>query len=652
MSGENQILNQTYLILRQIGKGGASIVYLAYHLRLQKYVVVKQYQVYGTPESLRREADILKELHHSFLPQVYDFIWDGSYVYTVMDYVEGRDLKKLYSLQKSFRVEDLVRWFRQLTEVLIYLHGQDPPVIHSDIKPSNLILTPENNVVLIDFNISLRPQPGTVIGLSTSFASPEQVALSQQVMTGEATHQTLDGRSDIYSLAATFYYLMSGRQPSVFYGTRPLGELQTGYPAYFCEVIDKAMRADPEDRYQDAEQLKKALLRMRRREAGFRRRMALVCSATLLAALLVTLGIYQGIRKGRIEGNNRFKAAYNTCIQAINTQEADQIVTVCLNFLNEQDPYLDQEPKRKGNILIGLGQAYLELTNYGDAEDSFAQAMTCFDSQDSELLECYIGALRTAIAKGERGQAQYLLTQAKTAGVSAEALQLLQVQLDAICGREEACLVGARELEQMTKDPELLVRADLAAAEVSSDPAQKLIWYQEAADQAGSRTELLRQLGHQLLTLATDSSWEGKAGGSGKTGSSSSGEAHKGKTGSSSSQTGEGRGAALELAAETYRKLILLGAAGINDYLNRVCALRLNGQYEEALQTLQELEDSPLGVDSGILWLQKAFIYSEKGDTVRAMEALRQARVQVEESEVTAEEWAERNRLLQKYGLD
>ena len=106
------------------------------------------------------------------------------------------------------------------------------------------------------------------------------------------------------------------------------------------------------------------------------------------------------------------------------------------------------------------------------------------------------------------------------------------------------------------------------------------------------------------------------------------------------------------MAAETYRKLILLGAAGVNDYLNRVCALRLNGQYEEALQTLQELEDSQWEVDSGILWLQKAFIYSEKGDTVRAMEALRQARDQVGESEVTAEEWAEMNRLLQKYGLD
>ncbi len=625
MLRENQILHQTYQILRQIGKGGASIVYLAYHLRLQKYVVVKQYQVYGTPESLRREADILKNLHHSYLPQVYDFIWDGFSVYTVMDYVEGRDLKELYAQRKSFRAEDLIRWFRQLTEVLLYLHGQDPPVIHSDIKPSNIILTPENNVVLIDFNISLRPQPGTVIGLSTSFASPEQIALSQQIMTGEGTSQTLDGRSDIYSLGATFYFLMSGRQPSVFYGTKPLRELQTPYPDYFCEVIDKAMRANPEDRYPDADQLKKALFRMRRREAGFLRRMTLVGSAILLAALLLTLGIYQGIRKARIEEKNRFKEAYNTCMQVIHTQEAGQIVSACLNFLNEQDAYLDQEPQWKGNILIGLGQAYLDQANYGDAKDSFAQAMTCFDSQDPELLECYIGAMRTAIAQGEQGQARYLLIQAETAGASQEALLLLQVQLDAICGQEEACLDGVLELRAMTEDPDLLARADLAAAEVCRDSTQKLAWYGEAADQAGSRTDLLRQIGHEVLTLAIDSSWEGQT---------------------------ESRGEALELAAETYRKLILLGAGGINDYLNRICALRLDGQYEESLQTLQELEDSSWEVDSGILWLQKAFIYSEKGDTVRAMEALRQARKLVQKSEVTEEEWRELNRLVQKYDLD
>ena len=645
MLRENQVLNQTYQIRRQIGKGGASIVYLAYHLRLQKYVVVKQYKLYGMPESLRREADILKGLHHSYLPQVYDFIWDGPYVYTVMDYVEGTDLKKLYSQQKRFPVEDLIRWFRQLTDVLIYLHSQKPPVIHSDIKPSNIILTPENNVVLIDFNISLRPQPGTVIGLSTSFASPEQIAMSQQIMTGEGTDQVLDGRSDIYSLAATFYYLMSGQQPSVFYGTRPLKDLQTGYPEYFCEVIDKAMEADPGERYQGAEELKKALFRMRHREAGFRRKMALIGSAILLGALLLTLGIYQGIRMARIQSRNRFKEAYNACVQTINSGDSGQIVSACLNLLNEQDSYLNQEPELKGNILLGLGQAYLDQANYEDAMDSFTQAMTCYDSQDVELLECYIGAMQTAMDQGESGQAQYLLTQAETAGVSAEALQLLQVQLDAICGREEACLTGVSKLEEMTENADLLVRAALAAAEVSSDPGQKLTWYQNAADQAGSRTDLLRQLGYELLTLAADSSWDGNSSGSGKTGSSS------GKT-SGSAQTGEARQEALKLAAESYRKLILLGVADTNDYLNRVCALRLSGQYEESLQTLQELEDSQSQVDSGIIWLQKAFIYSEKGDSVRAMEALRQARDQVQESEVTEEEWTELNRLIQKYDLD
>ena len=151
----NILINNTYRILNPIGSGGLGTIYLAYHENLRKYVVVKKIRSNGTNlAACRIEADILKSLHHRFLPQVYDFISVDEGVFTVMDYVSGKDMQYYLDQGWRFTQEQLMFWLRQLCDVLSYLHTRPVPIIHCDIKPANIMITESEDICLIDFNIS------------------------------------------------------------------------------------------------------------------------------------------------------------------------------------------------------------------------------------------------------------------------------------------------------------------------------------------------------------------------------------------------------------------------------------------------------------------------------------------------------------------
>ncbi|MBD5450228.1 MAG: protein kinase [Lachnospiraceae bacterium] len=172
-----EILNNTYEIIEEIGSGGGGIVYKARHLRLETDVVVKKIkdEVIGRIES-RQEADILKKLKHPYLPRVYDFIETENGVYTVMDFIQGEDLDTAVKHHGRYSQKQVRKWAEQLGEALSYLHGQNPPIIHSDIKPANIMLTKDDDVCLIDFNISLAMGGSmeSAVGISAGFSPPEQ----------------------------------------------------------------------------------------------------------------------------------------------------------------------------------------------------------------------------------------------------------------------------------------------------------------------------------------------------------------------------------------------------------------------------------------------------------------------------------------------
>ena len=153
-----KVIAGLYEISRQIGAGGGGIVYLGRHIRLHKTVVLKadKRSLRAGSEALRREVDLLKGLSNTYIPQVYDFVQEGDTVYTVMDYIEGESFDKALKSGQKASQPYLVRWACQLLEALNYLHSQPPyGILHGDIKPANIMLRPNGDICLIDYNIAL-----------------------------------------------------------------------------------------------------------------------------------------------------------------------------------------------------------------------------------------------------------------------------------------------------------------------------------------------------------------------------------------------------------------------------------------------------------------------------------------------------------------
>src|SRR5215210_5543295 len=211
MIAPNTLLQNRYLVLEQIGQGGMGAVYIATDQRFGSTVALKE--TFFTDESLRkafeREAVLLNHLRHPALPRVSDHFVEEEGQFLVMEYVEGADLGELLKARGGwFPVADVLAWADELLDALEYLHTQEPPVIHRDIKPQNIKRTERGRMVLLDFGLAKgtprasATQTGSLLGYSPQYAPLEQVQ-------GTGT----DPCSDIYSLGATLYHLLTGEPP-------------------------------------------------------------------------------------------------------------------------------------------------------------------------------------------------------------------------------------------------------------------------------------------------------------------------------------------------------------------------------------------------------------------------------------------------------
>ena len=223
---ENTILRERYKITKVVGQGGMGCVYRAEDLRLPgRLCALKEVLIDSadsselrqqTHEQFLREASILAQLDHPNLPKVSDFFTENEREYLVMDYVAGNDLKQMIdsSIQQgeTLPIEMVLNWSEQLLDAVIYLHKQAQPVLHRDIKPSNIKLTLDGRIKLVDFGlVKLLSEDESrtltmVQGRGTAIYTPlEQYG-------GDGGHT--DVRSDIYSLGATLYHLMTCKAPA------------------------------------------------------------------------------------------------------------------------------------------------------------------------------------------------------------------------------------------------------------------------------------------------------------------------------------------------------------------------------------------------------------------------------------------------------
>lgn len=277
-------IRNTYGNLQQIGKGAGGTVYKAYHKRLQKEVVLKKINRNAKANvDSRKEVDILKNLHHTNLPEVLDFLEIGEDVFTVMTYIPGQSFQQLIDIPAIPGRKDLIDWSLQLCSALSYMHHRRPPIIHSDIKPANVMLSPGGQVYLIDFNISLFLNETTTLGYTNGYAPPEQC---------QQNH--VDVRSDIYSLGATLYHLVTGRQVPGYERPLDMEVVRMRVGEAFAAILDKALQPRPEDRFATADQMEKALKSLPKKDQRYQhlvlrqRTTNLILAAGLTGCIMLT----------------------------------------------------------------------------------------------------------------------------------------------------------------------------------------------------------------------------------------------------------------------------------------------------------------------------------------------------------------------------
>jgi len=258
------LLNNRYRILSTLGQGGMGAVYHAIDENLGVAVAVKE-NLFLTDEYARqfqREASILANLRHPNLPRVGDyFTMQGQGQYLIMDYIDGEDLRMRLERLKQIPEKDAIIIGVLICEALAYLHTRKPPVVHRDIKPGNIKITPEGEVILVDFGLAKVMTTGqnTTTGaraMTPGYSPPEQYGTART-----------DPRSDIYSLGATLYAALTGLIPEDGLARAtgkveltPLRTLQPKTNRRLAAAIEKAMAVDPEQRYQTGETFRNALL--------------------------------------------------------------------------------------------------------------------------------------------------------------------------------------------------------------------------------------------------------------------------------------------------------------------------------------------------------------------------------------------------------
>lgn len=488
--------NQTYEIRSKIGEGTGGVVYLAYHKRLEKLVVLKQIKrVSRNLESNRREVDILKNLQHTYLPQVFDFFYIKDKVFTVMSYIPGQSLKQLCDQGYQFTNQQLISWAMQLCLALNYLHSQNPPIIHSDIKPANIMLRPDGNICLIDFNISFFLDGTAMLGYTNGYSSPEQ----RSIALNHNDQVKLDEKSDIYSIGATLYYLATKKKYDE--NNPDFVTLINNTSETFTRIIKKALSYNKNDRYQSAYEMYQALKNMplddKRYLSLIKKQRIIQISLTLLLAVsivLTGLGIYT-LKLERVEYYNElvasqkeYRIAKQFDKQSEVFKEARELLPSSLESyyqnalsLYQQDKYqeciefidydvLDNERIDINQDKIGYfygisGNCYFELEEYQDAVDQFASAVD-YLGYDEELYPDYPIALAY---NDELDLANEELEKAIEHGLSEDSLYYARGEINKSLDNDDIAIENFDHCLKISDDDELKERAYVLMSDIYVD---------------------------------------------------------------------------------------------------------------------------------------------------------------------------------------
>ncbi|MGV8981748.1 serine/threonine-protein kinase [Clostridium sp.] len=253
MLNSGDILDEKYQVIKVLGKGGMGTVYLCKNTRYGNLWAIKEVIKDIKNTGILTEANILKDLSHVGIRRIVDIFYENNYLYMVQDYVEGQTLKEYVKVNGKMQMEEICSITSDLCDIIGYLHNQNPAIIYRDIKPSNIMITPNEKVVLIDFGISKvyksDTDKDTRSAGSNGYAAPEQYGL------GKCCKQT-----DIYGIGMLIYFMVKGKTPNT--GVEPLIDenYEEDIDRKLKAIIQKCVKINIADRYSSVEVLKKEIL--------------------------------------------------------------------------------------------------------------------------------------------------------------------------------------------------------------------------------------------------------------------------------------------------------------------------------------------------------------------------------------------------------
>lgn len=245
---------EKYRLLRELGKGGTSRVFLGAGIQDGRRYAIKRYEARDGFEAARERFEVVKEWQHPGLPVFAEILREGEGGSIVMEYVPGMTLKERIFQEGLIAEEQAVKWGIEICGILSYLHRQDPAVIYRDLKPGNIMITPLSRVKLIDFGAAIFSRSGMVqvaVPVGTrGYAAPEQFIRNGAV----------DSRIDIYGFGAVMFHMLTGRHPTAA-GGELLDAIQEErrISRRMKRILSRCVEPSPEHRYHFCEEIKRDL---------------------------------------------------------------------------------------------------------------------------------------------------------------------------------------------------------------------------------------------------------------------------------------------------------------------------------------------------------------------------------------------------------
>lgn len=417
MAAIGQIIDDKYEILKLIGQGGMSKVYLAMDKRLNKQWAIKEITKKAMDrnndvviQSAIAEANMIKQLDHPAIVRIVDIIDNGNVIYIIEDYIEGEALNTILETEGAQSQEQVIEWGRQLCEALEYLHTRTPPIIYRDMKPANVMLKPDGGVKIIDFGIAREYKEHNLadtVSLGTKgYAAPEQFGGKGQT----------DARTDVYCLGVTLYHLVTGQNPcEPPYEIYPIRHWNPQLSAGLEAIIQKCTQLNPADRYQSCAELLYALNHYEEYGAVYRARQKrklnafVATAASCLGCLLVgILGLtmrtqtnnsdyLQNVLQAEKATTAEEKLEYYATAADIKPLESESYLGMVEVFKDDAAFSVEEEDEFKKKLNVSLADLRLQEDYAGMAFEIGKLYWYYYDYGRTETVDNQVTRMKSAI---------------------------------------------------------------------------------------------------------------------------------------------------------------------------------------------------------------------------------------------------------------